>query len=119
MCLGTNMCGHKRVWAQSSVGTNVCGHKLVWDKRVWAQSYVGTNVCGHNRVWAQTCLGTIVCAHNRVGSVMYGHKRVVSIRAGVWGLGLSEWEDLKGVPGPCPPFTLTSSLQWEMGKQTH
>ena len=56
MCLGTNMCGHKRVWAQTSVGTNVCGHN-----RLWAQMCEGTNVCGHNRVWAQTCVGTIVC----------------------------------------------------------
>ena len=54
MCLGTNMCGHKCVWAQSCVGTNVCGH---------------------NRVWAQSCLGTIVSGHNRVGSIMYGPNR--------------------------------------------
>ena len=44
MCLGTNMCGHKRMWAQASVGTNVCGHK-----RVWAQSCVGTIVPTHNQ----------------------------------------------------------------------
>ena len=52
MCLGTNMCGHKRVWAQACVGTNVSGHK---------------------GVWAQTCLGTIMSGHNREGSSMYGH----------------------------------------------
>ena len=74
MCLGTNMCGHKRVWEQTSVGTNVCGLKLVW-----AQTCVGTNVSGHKRVWAQSCEGTNVSGHNRVGSSMYGHKRVLSI----------------------------------------
>ena len=52
------------------MGTNVCGHN-----RVWAQMCVGTIVCGHKRVWAQTCLGTIVCGHNRVGSIMYGPNR--------------------------------------------
>ena len=67
MCLGTNVCGHKCVWAQSCVDTNVCGHK-----RVWAQSCLGTIVCGHNRVWAQSCLGTDVSGPNRVGSIMYG-----------------------------------------------
>ena len=89
-CQGTNLSGHKRVWAQTCVGTNVSRHK-----RVWAQKCVGTNISGHNRVWVQTCMGTIivgghklVCAqscvctnvsgHNRVGSSMYGHKRVVS-----------------------------------------
>ena len=82
MCLGTNVCGHNRVWAQSCVGTNVYGHKRVWaqscvgtnvsgHKRVWAQSCVGTIMCGHNRVWAQTCLGTIVCGHNRVGPIVW------------------------------------------------
>ena len=50
-------------------GTNVSGHK-----HVWAQSCLGTNVCGHNRVWAQTCLGTIVSGHNRVW--VSGHIRV-------------------------------------------
>ena len=49
MCLGTNMCGHKRVWAQSCLGTIVSGHN-----RVWAQSCLGTIV------WAQVCMGTIV-----------------------------------------------------------
>ena len=42
-------------------GTNVSGHK-----RVWAQSCLGTIVSGHNRVWALSCLGTIVSGHNRV-----------------------------------------------------
>ena len=76
-CQGTNVSGHKHVWAQSCVGTNVCGHK-----RVWAQTCVGTNVCGHNHVWAQSCLGTIVCGHNRVwaksclGQIVSGHNRV-------------------------------------------
>ena len=41
------------------MGTNVSGHK-----RVWAQTCVGTNVSGHNRVgtimWAQVCMGTNV-----------------------------------------------------------
>ena len=49
MCVGTNVCGtnvggHKRLWAQACVGTNVSGHK-----RVRAQS------SGHMNVWAQTC----------------------------------------------------------------
>ena len=38
-CWGTNVSGHKRVWAQSCLGTNVSGHKLVW-----AQMSLGTNV---------------------------------------------------------------------------
>ena len=54
MCLGTNVSGHKRVWAQSCLGTNVSGHK-----RVWAQSCLGTIVwaesCGLKYVWAQSC----------------------------------------------------------------
>ena len=29
MCLGTNMCGHNRVWAQSCLGTIVSGHNRV------------------------------------------------------------------------------------------
>ena len=75
MFLGTNMCGHNHVWAQSCMGTNVSGHN-----RVWAQSCLGTIVSLHNHVRAQTCLGTIVSGHNRVGSSMYGHNRVVSVR---------------------------------------
>ena len=77
MCVGTNVCGHNRVWAQTCVGTNVCGHK-----RVWAQTCVGTNVCGHKRVWAQSCVGTIVSGHKRVwaqsclGTIVSGHNRV-------------------------------------------
>ena len=59
MCLGTNVYGHNRVWAQSCVGTIVSGHK-----RVWAQTCLGTIVSGHNRVWAQSCLGTIVWAQS-------------------------------------------------------
>ena len=79
MCLGTNVFGHKRVWAQTSVGTIECGHK-----RVWAQTCLGTIVCGHKRVRAQTCVGTNVCGHNRVwaqsceGTNVYGHKRVLA-----------------------------------------
>ena len=65
MCLGTNMCVHNRVWAQTCLDTIVSGHK-----RIWAQSCVGINVCGHKSVWAQSC------GYNRVGSSMYGHKRV-------------------------------------------
>ena len=42
-------------------GTNVPGHK-----RVWAQIKC---------VWAQTCVGTNVCGHSRLGPIMYGHKR--------------------------------------------
>ena len=38
------------------VGTNVCGHKCVW-----AQMCVGTVVCGLSRVWAQSCVGSVVC----------------------------------------------------------
>ena len=37
-CCGTNVPGHKRVWAQTSLSTNVSEH-----------------VCGHKRVWAQSC----------------------------------------------------------------
>ena len=66
MCLGTNMCGHNRVWAQTCVGTIVSGHK-----RAWAQSCLGTIVSEHNRVWAQSCLGTIVSGHNRVGTIVW------------------------------------------------
>ena len=47
--VGTIVCGHKRVWAQTCLGTNVSGHK-----RVWTQSCVGTIV------WAQSCMGPIV-----------------------------------------------------------
>ena len=72
-CVGTNVSGHKHVWAQTCVGTSVCGHK-----RVWAQTCLGINVSGHKRVWAQTCVGTNVSGHNHVGSSMYGHKCVVS-----------------------------------------
>ena len=70
-CQGTNMCGHKYVWAQMCVGTNVCGHKR--ELRDWAQTCVGTNVSGHNRV------GSSMCRHKRVGSSMCRHKRVISI----------------------------------------
>ena len=45
-------------------GTNVPGHR-----RVWAQSCLGTIVSGHSRVWAQSC------GPSRVGPIMYGHKR--------------------------------------------
>ena len=64
MCLGTNVSGHNRVWAQSCLGTIVSGRN-----RVWAQSRLGTIVSGHNRVWAQSC------GPSRVGPIMYGHKR--------------------------------------------
>ena len=105
MCLGTNVCGHKCVWAQVCLGTSVSGHKrcvgtnVSGHNRVWAQMClgtsvsghkrcVGTNVSGHNRVWAQTCVDTNVSGHNHVGSSMYGHKRVVSMpnKAFIWGI---------------------------------
>ena len=85
-CVGTNVCGHNRVRAQSCLGTIVSGLNRVWaqscvgtivcgQKRVWAQSCVGTIVSGHNRVWAQSCLGTIVgtnvSGHNRVGWIVW------------------------------------------------
>ena len=54
MCVGTIVCGHKCVWAQTCVGTNVSGYK-----RVWAQS------CGHSRV------DPIMYGHNRGGTVIY------------------------------------------------
>ena len=57
------------------LGTNVSGHN-----RVWAQSYLGTIVSGHNRVLAQSCLGTIVSGHSRVGPIMYGHKHGGTLR---------------------------------------
>ena len=63
-CWGTNVPGHKCVWAQSCLGTIVSGHS-----RVWAQSCLGTVVSGHSRVWAQSC------GPNRVGPIMYGHNR--------------------------------------------
>ena len=75
MCLGINVSGHNRVWAQSCLGTIVSGHNRVGHNRVWAQSCLGTIVSGHNRVWAQSCLGTVVSGHSRVGPIMYGHKR--------------------------------------------
>ena len=57
-CCGTNVPGHKRVWAQSCLGTNqMC---LETFKRL------GTNVSGHKCVWAQTCLGTNASRHKRV-----------------------------------------------------
>ena len=60
-CWGTNMPGHRRVWAQSCLGTIMSGHKCVW-----AQSCLGTIMSGHSRVWAQSCLGTVVSGHSRV-----------------------------------------------------
>ena len=63
-CWGTNVSGHKRVWAviyvHNHVGTIVCHN------HVWEQTCVGTNVCGHKRVWAQTCLGTNMSGHKRL-----------------------------------------------------
>ena len=56
MCLGT------KVWAQMCLGTNVCGHK-----RVWVQTCLNINVSGHKCVWAQTSLGTIVWAQVCMG----------------------------------------------------
>ena len=50
-----------RVGALMRLGTNVSGHK-----RVWAQICLGTNVSGHKRLWAQTCLGINVCGHSHV-----------------------------------------------------
>ena len=38
-CQGTNVSGHKRVWAQTCLGTNV-----------WVQMCLGTNLCEHKRV---------------------------------------------------------------------
>ena len=70
-CQGTNVSGHKHVWAQSCLDTNVCGHN-----RVWAQTCLGTIVSGHNCVWAQSCLGTIVSGHNRVWAQSCGLKYV-------------------------------------------
>ena len=96
MCLGANMCGHKRVWAQINVPGN---------KRLWAKTCLGTNVCVHISVWAQTCLGTIMSEHNRVGSSMYGHKDLVSVIEwpsrsadlnpieNLWGIMVNEWAD--------------------------
>ena len=49
MCLGTNVCGHKHVWAQTFLGKNVSGHK-----RIWTQTCLGTIM------WAQACMGTNV-----------------------------------------------------------
>ena len=30
MCEGTNVSGHKHIWAQTCLGTNVSGHKRIW-----------------------------------------------------------------------------------------
>ena len=61
-CWGTNVPGHRRVWAQI--------------KCVWAQSCLGTIVSGHNCVWAQSSLGTIVSGHNRVWAQSCGPNHV-------------------------------------------
>ena len=67
MCVGTKVCGHKRVWAQTCLGTNVFEHKCVW-----AQACLGTSMSGHKRVWAQTCVDTDMwsqsCGHKRGGT---------------------------------------------------
>ena len=65
-CQGTNVSGHKRVWAKSCLGTNVSGHN-----RVWAQSCLGTIVSGHHRVWAQSFLGTIVWAQLCMDTIVW------------------------------------------------
>ena len=75
-CLGTNVSGHERVWAQMClaqmcVGTNVSGHK-----RFWEQSCMGTIVSGHKRVWAQTCLGTNMSGHKCVWAQSCGPNHV-------------------------------------------
>ena len=81
-CWGTNVPGHRRVWAQSCLGTNVSCTNVSGHNRAWAQSCLGTIVSGHNRVWAQSCLGTVVSGHNRVwaqsclGTIVSGHNRV-------------------------------------------
>ena len=61
--MGTNVCEHRRVWAQTCVGTNVSGHK-----RVWEQTFVGTVV------WAQSCMGTNVVEPSQCEVVMKGHR---------------------------------------------
>ena len=79
-CRGTNMSGHRRVWAQTCLGTVMyglnrvgtvmydCVHHVmyghVWaqmsgHKHVWAQSCMGTNMYGLI-VWVQLCMGTNV-----------------------------------------------------------
>ena len=56
-------------------GTNVPGHR-----RVWAQSCLGTIMSGHNHVWAQSC------GPSRVGPIMYGHKRGgTDVNFYIWG----------------------------------
>ena len=102
-CWGSNVSGHKRVWAQTCLGTNVSGHNHVWvqtclgtvmyglnrvgtimsrHKRVWSQSCLGTIVPGPKRVWAQTCLGTNVSGHKHVwgqtcvGPVLWAQSRM-------------------------------------------
>ena len=46
-------------------GTNVPGHR-----RVWAQSCLGTIVSGHNHVWAQLCLGPVLWAQSCPGTIV-------------------------------------------------
>ena len=67
-CWGTNVPGHKCVWAQTCLGTNVSEYHIIMSRhnRFWAQTCLGTKVSGHKRVWAQTCLGTNVSGHKLV-----------------------------------------------------
>ena len=74
-CRGTNMSGHKRVWAQTCLGTVMYGLN-----RVGTVMYDCVHHVMYGHVWAQICLGTIMYGYkhvwaNRVGSIMYGHKR--------------------------------------------
>ena len=102
-CVGTIVCGHKRVWAQTCVGTIVCGHK-----RVWAQMCVGTNVCGHKRVWAQSCVGTIVSGHKRVwaqsclGTIVWAQLCMGPIV-------VEPWWDMRGGMFVCSPLNLSNT----------
>ena len=49
LCIWAQSCICTIVWVLSCMGTNVSGHKRVWAKRVWA------HVCGHKHIWAQSC----------------------------------------------------------------
>ena len=59
MCVGTNMCGHKRVWVQTCLITNVSGHKRV-GTIVWAQVCMGTNVRSPKMYINKHCVSCLV-----------------------------------------------------------
>ena len=53
--------------AQTYVGTNVSGHKRVWAQTCLGTNYVGTNMCGHNLV------GSSMCGYKCVVAIPWKH----------------------------------------------